>query len=129
MDTMTRTQALELVRQALLERVDEEHSACEVAARHGILCCGFSQWSDEELRARHPWIVRHRPRIGRQQLERLANLWQLVLQRMHDTQLSCDTQSRLHALCRGWDDFTNADLARALRELRGLEVMVVDDEE
>jgi hypothetical protein len=98
------------VRDVLLRLVDEEHSICEVAANRGIFCRGFAQWSLEELRRRYDWIEHARPNLSRAELERLANAWQLARQQVYGCSLACDTQTEEHDTCRGWDDFTDAQL-------------------
>lgn len=124
--SITRTEAIALLRARCLALVDEEHSLCEVAARLHVLCGGFSQWRSDELKARYDWIVRRRPRVTRKELEDLANRWQLARQFVLDTPLSCDTQQqeKLHPVCRGWEGHSDEDLARFCRELTGEDVAV-----
>ena len=131
MKTVTREQAIGLLRRRCLALVDDEHSLCEVAARLKIYCGGFSQWTFTELRERYDWIARNRPRITRQELERLANRWQLARQFVNDTELACDYQARetVHPTCRGWDGHTDEELARYVRELCGEEVAITASED
>jgi hypothetical protein len=117
------------VHESLAELTDDEHSMCDVAARYGIYCGGFSQWTFEELKQRYEWIADRRPGITRLKLERLANLWQLARQQVHDTRLSCDSQSIEHDTCEGFDGWDNETLARYLYELEGLRVHVLPDQD
>lgn len=119
--TLTRSQAIDLLRQKCIKLVDEEHSLCQVASRLHILCRGFSQWTSSELKKRHDWIVKNRPGITRQELESLANRWQLARQLALDEPLACDAQMREthHPVCRGWDEHTDEDLGRFCEELTG----------
>ncbi len=126
MKTIIRPDAIHIVRQHLLEFADDDHSMCEVAARYGIYCGGFSQWSFEELKDRYDWLVKRRPHITRRELERLANIWQLARQEVQGTEISCDTQTVEHDTCRGWDGWSNDDIARYIHEFRGVDVDVVD---
>jgi len=127
--TLTRGEALKLLREKCLALVDEEHSLCEVASRLKILCGGFSRWSFHELKQRHDWIVKHQPTLTRRELEELANRWQLARQYVLGTELACDTQSQreAHRLCRGWDEHSDEDLARYCQELTGEEFRVLPD--
>ena len=129
MKTLTRTQAIALLRTRCLELVDEEHSLCEVASRRHSLCGGFSQWKTGELRKRFDWIVRKRPGIRRRELEDVANRWQLARQFALDEPLACDAQAREnhHPICGGWDGFSDEDLARFCAESTGEPHHVVAD--
>lgn len=127
MRTIPREQAIEALRTELLKLTDDEHSACDVATRRGILCRGFAQWSTGELRKRHGWIVAGRPAVRRAELEDLANRWQLARERTSGVALCCDLQARggeAHPTCGGWNDFADADLARFHHELLGEEIRI-----
>jgi len=127
MKTLTRTQAIAALRSRLLEMSDEDHSACEVATRHGIYCRGFTQWSFDELKRRYWWLADRRPRITREELERLANIWQVARQQVMGTDCACDTQALEHDTCEGWDQWDAPTLGRYVNELCGEAVEVVPD--
>ena len=127
MKTLTRHAAIDALRSRLLELVDEDHSACEVAARHGIYCHGFAQWSFDELKRRYWWLSDRRPHVTREELERLANIWQCARQQVMGTEMSCDTQTTEHDTCKGWDEWDEATLGRFVHELCGEEVKVLPD--
>jgi hypothetical protein len=55
---------------------------------------------------------------------RRANEWQLERQADVGTMLSCDTQQMFYKTCRGWDDFTNAQLMQFCSALLGDEAIV-----
>ena len=124
-DTITRDEAVNRLRAALVGLTDEESCICRVAAERGIFCKGFEQYSEEQLRERYWWIVRKRPTITRGELETLANDWQLAQQDVRNLPLACDVQSRLHDTCRGWNDFSDEQLAAYVRQLLGQDVKVV----
>jgi hypothetical protein len=126
MKTMSRTEVVEALRGQLLAVSDDEHSICELAARRGIFCHGFAQWSFTELKARHPTIVRSRPRVTPKELRDLADRFQVARATARGTALACDTQMQEGALqiCKGWDQWTSADLARFYWELAGEEIEV-----
>jgi hypothetical protein len=129
MKSITRTEALNLLRQRCMVLVDDEHSLCHVAARLKILCGGFSQWTSAELKERYQWILQNRPRMTRQQIEDLANRWQLARQFVSGTEIACDNQiqEKLHQTCHGWDEHSLEDLARYCEEMTGEPVEVVPD--
>lgn len=129
MKTITRNEAIDLLRRKCSALVDDEHSLCQVAARAKILCGGFSQWTFGELKQRYDWIVRNRPGITRAELEDLANRWQLARQFCSDTTLACDQQmgERVHRTCLGWDAFSDEELGQACKELTGEELSVTPD--
>ena len=61
MKRITRSQAIEDLRDVLLRMVDEQNSLCRVVAWRRIFCGGFSQWSQAELESRFPRIPRRAP--------------------------------------------------------------------
>jgi hypothetical protein len=119
MKTIQRQQALDDLRAKLLSLTDDEHCTCLVAARLHIYCGGFSQWKYQELKERYGWIVKNRAHVSRPELEDLANRWQLARQFVQGTELACDTQTLEHHTCKGWDGFSDQDLARFYHELLG----------
>jgi hypothetical protein len=130
MRTLTRTEAIEALRERCIAITDDEHSLCQVAARLHILCEGFSQWKFHELKERYDWIASRRPGITRSELEELANRWHLARQFVKDAPLACDVQpgERQHQICRGWEGHTEEDLVRFHKELLGEDVRVVPDD-
>ena len=124
MSSMTRDEAISRLRNEFVAMTDDEHCMCRVAADRGIFCRGFNQFSDDELRRRYWWIVRRRPSLTREQLEQIANDWQLTQQEVKDVPVACDVQARLHDTCRGWDDFSNDQLAQVYQQLTGETVLV-----
>ena len=130
MKTLTRSEAIGALRQKCLALVDDDTSLCEVAARLDILCGGWTQWSFHDLKERFDWIVSRHPRITRAKLEDLGNRWQLARQFVSDTDLACDNQLHEchHRTCKGWNEFSDEDLARFLEQLTGEHDRVVPDE-
>lgn len=124
MKELTRDQAIEGLRRELMKLVDDDHSMCQVAARTGIMCRGFRQFSDEELAARYAWLVKRRGVSDRDEIERLANQWQVARQIVSDTSLSCDTQMREHDTCLGWDTYSDDQLREYYRQICGEEITI-----
>lgn len=122
---ISRSELIDRLRTALSELTDEGTSICKVATERGFFCRGFAKHGDAQLRHKYAWIVRKRPGMTRQQLEEVANDWQLAQQAVHASGLACDVQSVLHDTCGGWDDFTDEQLAEAYREITGKEVDVL----
>ena len=123
--SVPRDQAIDLVRAELLKGCDEETSVCRVAAEKGIFCRGFSRYSDIELKRRYSWIVRKKPGMKREELEEIANRWQLARQDVDGLPIACDVQQLEHDTCRGWDDFSNEELSSYYQELTGRTIRVV----
>ncbi len=122
---MSREDVVAAIRVRLLELVDDEHSMCRVAAEKGIYCRGFAQYSDEEMKRRYSWLLKRNPGMGRDELEDLANRWQLARQIVNAVPMSCDAQTVEHDTCMGWDEYDDRELERFHRELVGTEVRIV----
>ena len=108
-----------------LEASDGETSMCKLAAERGIFCHGFSQYGDGQLRRVYDWIAQKDATATREELEELANRWQIARQEVREMPLACDVQQREHDTCRGWDDFTNEQLAGYVAETTGKAYVVV----
>ena len=115
---LTRNALIEKIRNEVRSLVDDEHSFCEVAGRLGIHCRGFKQYTDDELAHRYRWIVKSRA-PSREQLEDLANRWQLARQLVQNCDLSCDVQAKERDTCAGWDGFDDRQLSDFHRQLSG----------
>ena len=118
-ETIAREDAVKLLRAELLKLVDDENSICKIAAEKGIFCKGFQRYSDFELRKRYRWIARKDRRYTREEIEDLANRWQLARQEVDHLPLACDVQQKEHDSCGGWDDFSNEDISHFYAELTG----------
>lgn len=124
-EALTRNDLIKKLRNELSLLTDEETSICKAAAEHGIFCHGFQRYGDNELRRRYGWIVRKRPNMTREDLEAVANDWQLAQQEVHETPLACDVQAKVQDTCGGWADFTNEQLSQFYKQLTGREVSIV----
>jgi len=114
----SRERTIQEFRSVLLDLVNDDHSICEIAARKGIFCRGFGQLSDEELWRRYDWIVERLHPRSREELEELANRWQVSQRLACGTALACDTQAIDRDTCRGWDEFSTERLVELLNETR-----------
>ena len=109
---LTREEVIDRLRSAMQGWQDDEHSLCQVAAEKGLFCRGFAQWKFGELKERYPQIVRSRPALTRDELEELANRWQLARQAVTGERTSCDVQRHEEHFqqCQGWDQFDDRQL-------------------
>jgi hypothetical protein len=123
-ETFSRTGLIGLLRQELLKRAGDDVSACKVAAEQGIFCHGFARYTEAELRRRYEWIVRRRPTMTREELEEIADRWQMARQDVEGIPIACDVQQKVHDTCRGWDDFSNEELSRFYFEMTGKDIVV-----
>jgi hypothetical protein len=123
-NVVTREFAISRLRLRLLDMLSRGESICHLAGENRILCGGFRRYTDEELRSTYSRLLRRDPFMSRAALERAANDAQLARQAELGVVLSCDAQRACYETCRGWDDFTNAQLATFCRELLGEEVSV-----
>lgn len=123
-ELIARPTLIAALREELSGRANGEMSICKLAAQTGVFCKGFRRFSDDELKERYGWIARKNPDVPREELESIADRWQMARQDVLGVSTSCDVQQFEHDSCGGWDDFSNDDLARFIRELTGRNVVV-----
>jgi hypothetical protein len=121
---VTRNEMIGLLRSELVREAKGEVSICEVAARRNIFCHGFNRFGNGELRRRFRWLHDKNPAAPREEIEDLANRWQLARQEVTGLRTACDVQQREHDSCNGWDDFTTGELAKFYFEMTGKEIAV-----
>ena len=126
MKELTRTEAIDHLRAALLAAAGEERSICRVAREKNLFCRGFAQWKLHELKAQYPQITRSRPRLTRAEMEDLADRWQMARQFVHDESTACDLQLHEdeHQTCQGWNEFDDRQLEQFHLELCGEEIRI-----
>ena len=117
-ETMSRESLIDALRTELARRANGEVSICRLAAETGIFCRGFRRFSDKELRERFGWIVKKNPRMSREQLESVADRWQMARQDVDDVAVACDVQQIEHDVCNGWNDFTDEELTHFLAVIK-----------
>ena len=122
--TLNRNEIISRLRRELMQGTDEENSVCKVAAERGVFCKGFKRYTDEDLRRRYDWIVAKNPAMTREDLERIANDWQLAQQEVRELPMACDVQQKVYDTCRGWNDFTDEQLAKFYFQLTGDEIAI-----
>lgn len=121
-----RGEAITRLRQALLTLCDGEHSICQVASERGIFCRGFHRWNASEFDRRWRFAIGRSTHLSRAQMEEFANVWQLSEQLRQRVTLACDAGANGPGGCRGWGEFSNADLSRFCADVLGLSVQVVE---
>jgi hypothetical protein len=123
--TWSRPEAIGRLREGLLKLTDTEHSLCQVSAQMGIFCHGFRRWNSAEFDRRWRRAIGRSTHLSRAQMEEFANLWLLAEQIRCRVALACDAQTVRHGACRGWDEFSNAEIARFCTDILGENVEVV----
>jgi hypothetical protein len=121
---LSRPDALARLRHKLQQLTDEEHCVCSVAARLGLPCGGFAQFSDQDLRSRFWWIAEKRPGASRSELESAVNAYLLGRQQVAGAAVACDVETREHDACSGWNGFDNAALEDLYWRVFGLHVRI-----
>ena len=122
--SISRADAISLLRNALMRMAGPDTSICKVAADRGIFCRGFRRYDEAGLRAEYKWLDERRPGMSREELEDLGNRWQLARQELHQLPTACDVQAEEHDTCVGWDDFSAEELARYIFEITKKRVVV-----
>ena len=119
---LSRPQAIERLRSNLRLLADEEHCVCAAAARIGVLCRGFQNLSDAELRRRFDWIARPRPGVSRAELEGLVSLYHRGRQDVTGAAVCCDVRRKSTAAATAGTCSDNDKLEEFSLELTGRRV-------
>lgn len=122
----TRPDAVAHLRACLLLMTDEENSLCRVAAERGVFCFGFRRWNVAEFDRRWRDFIGRSTHLSRAQMEEFANLWQLTEQIRCRVPLACDAAASGQGPCRGWNEFSNDEIAKFCGTLLHENVEVVD---
>ncbi len=125
-ESWTRAEAIDRLRAEFQQLCGDSRSMCRVAAERGIFCRGFGRWPEREFHERWKGLLGVSTHLTRVQIERLADIWQLSEQVRHHVSLACDAQALCPGACRGWNEFSNADLGRFCKESLGRSVVVAD---
>lgn len=114
-----RGETIARLREALLALTDDERSICQIAGERGIFCRGFRRWNAPEFDRRWRDAIGRSTHLSRAQMEEFANLWQISEQLRQRVSFACDAKSKGLGGCRGWDEFSNAELSRFCADLLG----------
>jgi hypothetical protein len=116
----TREDALKRIRDFLLSRQREDETTCQTAARLGLFCRGYDQWSTEQLRKLYPWLAKRLPpTTPREELLKLIVAWDGARLLVHKTPITCDAKTLNHEGCLGFERFSNEQLKRMFPQLFG----------
>src|SRR5216684_3808139 len=72
-ETLSRSGAIDILRDELIKLAGDEASICKVAAEKNIFCRGLHRFSDVELRHRFDWINARNPRMPRAEMEDIVD--------------------------------------------------------
>lgn len=109
--TYTRDAALKRIREFLATNQRDDETTCQTAARLGIFCHGYDQWSMEQLRQLYPWLAQKMPTdTPRGEFLKLIIAWDGARQLAQKTSTTCDVKVLDHEGCLGFDRFTNQQL-------------------
>ena len=111
-----RAEAIERLRKALTPLAGPDVSLCRIAAERGIFCRGFRRRPTAEFDRRWRKAIRRSTHLTRDRMEKFADLWQLIEQFRCGVPLACDAAGP-GSPCRGWDEFSDEQLAQFCREL------------
>ena len=95
----------------------------EVLAANRAFHLKDRRWNAAEFDRRWRCAIGRSTHLSRQQMEDFANLWQLAEQVRQRVSLACDAKTR-EGTCRGWDEFSNADISRFCADLLGKDVLI-----
>ena len=123
-ERLTRPQAIQRIRETLGALTNEENCTCAGAARSGVLCGGFTKLPDRDVRSRFAWIANKRRGATRDELEHLVSAYHMGRQQLKHDAICCDTETREHCVCDGWNQFDNAALEKFCFEITGSRVSI-----
>jgi hypothetical protein len=122
-EVLTRQEAIARLSKRLAALTGPQKSACRFAADEKVLCRGFARFTDEQLRQRYGFLGDGD--TPRAELERRADEWHVGRGEMERAPTACDVQQQFVETCRGWNEFTNQELARFCRDICGDRVVVI----
>jgi len=114
----TREEAVNRVRDFLSSKTRPDETTCEAAARLGIFCHGYDQWTLEQLRQLYPWLAKRMPAdTPREEFLRLIAAWDGARQLVHRTSTTCGAKALDREGCLGFDRFNNQQFKQMFPQL------------
>ena len=114
----TREEAIKRIREFLVASQRPDETTCQAAARIGIFCHGYDQWTVDQLRQRYPWLAKKMPAdTPREEFLKLIVAWDGARQLVNKAPTTCDAKAMDHEGCLGFDRFSNAHLKRLFPQL------------
>jgi hypothetical protein len=121
-----RSEAITRLREKLAGSLDGDRSMCAIAAENGIFCRGFDRWNDHEFDRRWRDHIGRSSHLTRRQMERYADLFAEAERVRCGASIACDAFAARPGPCRGWNEFSNSELAQFCSDLLGDDLIVVD---
>ncbi len=113
-----REEALDRIRQFLVESRLGDETTCQTAGRLGIFCRGYEKWSTESLRREYSWLARKlSPNATREELMKLIVAWDKAREEVLHVSTTCDAKSIDRDGCLGFERFSNENLKRMFPQL------------
>jgi hypothetical protein len=107
----SREDAVKRIRDFLVASQRDDETTCQAAARLGIFCHGYDQWSLQQLRDRYPWLAKKMPvDTPREEFLKLIVAWDGARQLAHKAPTTCDAKAMDHEGCLGFDRFSHSQL-------------------
>ena len=122
-EVLMREEAIARLSKRLAALAGPNQSICRFAAEENVLCRGFSRYTDEQFRQRYEFLGEET--TTRAELERRADEWHVTRAQIENARTACDVQRRFVETCRGWNEFTNQELARFCSQICGERVVVI----
>jgi hypothetical protein len=113
----SREDALKKIRGYLVDNTREDETTCQAAARLGVFCHGYDQWTLEELRQLYPWLAKKAPSATRGQFLQLVMAWDGARKLVRKAPTTCDAKVFDHEGCLGFDRYTNQQLQQMFPQL------------
>ena len=121
----TREEALKRIREYLVANTRDDETTCQAAARLGIFCHGYDQWTVEQLRELYPWLAKKMPReTPREEFLKLIVAWDSARMLVHKSGTTCDALAADRDACLGFDRFSNAQLKASFPQLFGTDDVI-----
>jgi len=113
----SREDALNKIRGYLVDNTRADETTCQAAARLGVFCHGYDQWTVEELRQLYPWLAKKAPNATRGQFLQLVMAWDGARTLARKMPTTCDVKVFDHEGCLGFDRYTNQQLKQMFPQL------------
>src|SRR5690349_38658 len=114
----SREQALQRIREFLVANQRPDETTCQAAARLGVCCRRYDQWSMEQLRERYPWLAKKMPATTpREEFLKLIVAWDGARMLVNRSSTTCDSKAADHEGCLGFERFSNIQLKRMFPQL------------
>ena len=123
----SRPEAFRRIREFVLSNMRDDETSCQAAARLGLFCRGYDQWTTEQLRGIYPWLAVRLPKDAtREQLLKLIVAWDGARMLVHDVPTTCEAKALDHEGCLGLERHKGDSLKKLFPQLFKPEDEIVD---